>query len=73
MFTRQEVMNMSDMGLTLAYDRTIARLAKDWRAGQPGRLSDVYNTALLRVEADLRCLPLRPLPHPGQMTLDLQV
>lgn len=64
---------MRDVGLMLAYDRCTDRLSRDWRAGQPGRLSDVFDIALMRLEADLRSLPLRPLGNPAQLALDLTV
>lgn len=73
MLSRAEVSNMRDVGLMLAYDRCTDRLSRDWRAGQPGKLSDVYDIALMRIEADLRGFALRPLGNPGQMSFDLSV
>lgn len=69
MLTRQETANMRDVGLMLAYDRCVDRLSRDWRTGQPGKLSDVYDIALMRLEADLRGLKLSPLGNPGQLGL----
>lgn len=71
MLTRMEVGQMRDVGLQLAYDRLADRLTQDWRRGNPGKLSDVYDLALVRFEADLRCLCLAPLPHPGQTRLQI--
>lgn len=67
MLSRAEVANMSDMGLQLTFDRLADRLSQDWRRGAPGKLSDVYDLALIRCEADLRCLPISPLPHQGRL------
>lgn len=69
MFTRMEIGQMNDTSLKIAYDGAAGRLADDIRAGQPGRLSDVYDLALLRLEADLRCLALAPVRPHGQLSL----
>lgn len=69
MLTRTEIMHMSDTALRCAYDRVSACIDHDWHRGQPGSLTDVYDLALLRLEADLRALPLSPVRLPGQLSL----
>lgn len=71
MFTRMEISQMRDTALRIAYDSAADRIAEDWRRGAPGRLSDVYDLALLRLEADLRCLALSPVNLGGQQRLRL--
>ena len=67
--TRQEVANLTDIGLRVTYDRVSSQLECDWRRGGPGRLVDVYDLALLRLEADIRSLPLSPVRLPSQLHL----
>jgi len=64
--TRQEIANMSDVGLCLRYEATANKLAADWRRGAPGRLVDVYDVALMRLEADIRSMALAPVSLPNQ-------
>lgn len=71
MYTRTEVADKSDLALQLAFHRTAVKIQADWRRGAPGRLSDVCDLALIRLEADLRCLSLSPLPAAGQLRLDV--
>lgn len=69
MHQRREIEAMSDVALQIAFDGAASRLASDWARNMPGRLSDVYDVALLHAEAAIRARPLAaPMPH-GQLSL----
>lgn len=69
MLTRMEIANMSDTALRIAYDGTAQRLVHDLNRGNPGKLTDVYDLALMRLEADLRSLALSPVNMSRQEVL----
>lgn len=69
MFSKREIQGMSDTSLRIAFDGAAARVSNDWRRGNPGAISDITDLALIRFEADIRCLPLSPVRLPGQLSL----
>lgn len=69
MYSRQEIANLSDTALQIAFDGAAGRLQNDWAHGAPGRLSDVYDVALMHAEAAIRARRLDAPPMPGQLRL----
>jgi len=68
--TRNEVGQMREVALELAAERLRDALAADWRRGEPGKLSDVYDLALIYSECAVRGLPLPQPIFPDQLELD---
>jgi len=62
-------MNMTDSELLVVADGTRLRLRRHWERGETGALSDVYDLALMQVEAGLRALRLAPIHPDGWLTL----
>lgn len=63
--TRNEVGQMSDTILQVVLDGCVHRLRSEWADGRPGKLSDVYDLALLHTETVIRGTQAGgPLPAP---------
>ena len=60
---------LTDTELHVYADRIRGQLSRAWAAGDPGKMSDVYDLARLRLEGDLRGLVLRPLRDENQLQL----
>lgn len=68
--TRNEVGNMREVALQLTADRLRYSISEDWRRGQSGKLSEIYDLALVYAECAVRGIAL---PEPmllGQLRLD---
>lgn len=52
--TRTECGEMSDTMLQVSIDGRVHRLREDWSEGRPGKLTDIYDLAVLRAEYELR-------------------
>lgn len=71
MIDRQKLIDYSDLELVVAVDRLRLRLRREWSRGEPGKLADAFDLALLYLEANIRGLDV-PGPtflHPGQTRL----
>lgn len=58
---RAELSLLSDTALRLRYTAVADHISNDWRRMAPGQLSDVFDLALLRLEAEIRSLSLTPI------------
>ena len=65
MITRQEAMNLTDLQLRVVADRLRAELRRAWDRAEPGKLSSIYDLALVQAEAAIRDLRLGPLEPEG--------
>lgn len=68
--TRSEVGRLTDTALRLRYAAVADKIVADWRRGAPGRLADVFEIALMRLEAEIRSLSLTPISTSGFTPLD---
>jgi len=68
--TRAEAACMSEAAMLIAADRLRGRLREDWQRGAPGKLSDVYDLAVIYAEAVVRGIPVPAPMLPGQLELD---
>lgn len=69
--SRSEVGAMEWTMLLIVSDRLRDRLLHDWDRGRPGKLTDLYDLAIVYSEAVVRGRPL-PAPRlPGQLEFDL--
>lgn len=71
MYSRQEIVSMTDTQLKVAYDGTAGRLRSDWSRGAPGRVSDCFLLGLLLSESSIRGLAIAPLVPFEQLRLDV--
>lgn len=69
MRTRQEMANMTDTELQVAFDGCCRRIRNAWDRGEPGKVSDVFEIALMVQEGVLRDRRLAPPPPDGWMRL----
>ena len=68
--TRAELSAMSDTVLRVRYARVADRIERDWRRGAPGTLSNVFDLALMRLEAEIRSLSLTPIHARGFVPIE---
>lgn len=69
MRTRQELANLTDTELLVAFDACALRLRRAWSKGEAGTVTDAMEVGLMQVEAALRQLRLAPVAPFDQLRL----